>query len=251
MKNILFILQILGFCCMLGCTHDDPLVKSNDLGSSLEIRGSHKVSWFSLPNKLLQIGADDHDLSIELTSHSSGEVLNLTCELKEAAEKLVCAILIPKEVRIVNSDYSVLFRNRDGAAYGARFIVTVRDEMFHAVLDEKIVYRGLDGSGDENDPYLIGTTDQYYSFLSNLLRDSLTHAANLHFMQTASFDAPSEGHIAENSGYAPFPFAGHYNGGGFSINELYYAGTGGDTHVGLFSELLNGTVIQKIGRAHV
>lgn len=246
MRKILFYLNLLSLCLSLSCTDDAPVIKRNAFGSSLEISNNHKISLFTLSNKLLQITMQESCMQVELQSHSSGETLNLKGEIREAAENLTGVIFIPKQIQIADSDYDVIFKNSNGVAYGARFKVTIKDEMLYKVLDEEISYMGLNGSGNENDPYLIGTEDEYYSFLSNLLRDSLTHGANLHFMQTASFNAPSEGHIAENSGYPSLPFAGHYNGNGFCINDFYYTGTGNDTHVGLFSELLNGAVIQNL-----
>lgn len=246
MKKFFLFLNLLSVCLVFGCSKDELNIDSNEFGSSVEVTDHYKISQFTISNRLLQITKQDDNIEVELTSRTNGDMLTFEGEIRDVSETVTGAMFIPTQTQIADSDYDVIFRDSNGDAYGARLVISIKDEMFCGVLEEKVSYSKLTGTGNMDSPYQIASTDDYRVFLSYLLRDSLTHGANLYFEQTATFDAPIEGIQAENEGYVPLPFAGNYNGNKHTIEMFRYDGANGDKNVGLFSELLDNAYIQDL-----
>ncbi len=247
-----YLLYLLSLCLSFGCTTETNLVKVNQYGSSLESGTDFKTSLFTLSNELLGATERETDITIELQSHSNGETIILEGEIREAAQTISGAMFIPNETTLEDSDYDVLFRHSNGAAFSAQFVIPIKDEMFCATLLERRHFTNLDGRGTARNPYIIKNANNFRDFIIGLKLDSVSRGAGLHFAQTADFDAPPMSTFADDEGYTPVPFAGHYNGGGYNINNLFYIGNSGQIahNVGLFSELLDGAFIDSL-QVHV
>lgn len=238
---ILFITAILS-----GCSDDSLL--SNDIGSTLEEDGDYKISTFTLSNEIM--GADETVESVTINLKSDdGTALQYMAEVEVEKQLLKCHMRIPKTEYIPDGEYELTALLSDGTKLGGSFKVLFKDEMLHAVQEEQIEYTKLNGEGTEEDPYIIGSKDDFYALINNLRRDSIAHGSGRYFKQTATFNAPSQSELYDGRSYYNYAFAGIYDGGGFTIENLYYVGAqdaSKDCGIGLFSELFDGAEIKNL-----
>lgn len=229
-----------------GCS--DDLLRSNDIGSTLEEEGEYKVSTFALSNEIM--GADETVESIVVNLKADdGSTLEYDASVEVTQNVLKCRMRIPKTESIPDGEYVLTARVSDGTKLGGSVQVVFKDEMLHTVQATAIEYTKLSGEGTQESPYIIGSKDDFTSLISNLRRDSIAHGAGLYFRQTASFNAPTQSELYDGRGYFNYSFAGNYDGGGFSIENLYYVGAkdaSKDNGVGLFAELLDGAEISDL-----
>jgi len=121
--------------------------------------------------------------------------------------------------------------------------------MLHSTVSSSIEYTKLNGEGTPDNPYIIKSKDDFTNLINNLRRDSIAHGAGLYFKQTATFNAPTQSELYDGRGYYNYGFAGHYDGGGFAIENIYYIGNKDqkkDCGVGLFAELYDGAEITNL-----
>ena len=229
-----------------GCS--DDLWSVNHLGSQLTESGNYRLSSFQLDDNMWSIPDSVLCIDITLLSHSDNSELQFeaNCEHLDGTHKIT--IKIPKELNIPDSDYDMSGCLKNGRKLNKCILVTFRDEMFHALLGAVNIFGLKKGNGTKETPYEIASAEDFQIFLYDLKIDSTNHAANTYFKQTASFDAPQLSDAVKDQLYRGQAFAGHYNGGGNSIN-LSFSGSGNseqDDHVGLFTTLLDGADIDSV-----
>lgn len=245
-KQCLIVLATLVVAVLVGCS--DDLLKSNDIGSTLEEVGEYKISTFTLSNEIM--GADESLESVVITLKAvDGSILEYDAAVEVARTMLKCRMRIPKTESIPDGEYVLTARVSDGTKLGGSVQVVFKDEMLHTIQATAIEFTKLSGEGTQESPYLIGNTTDFTSLISNLRRDSIAHGTGLYFRQTASFSAPTQSELYDGRGYFNYSFAGNYDGGGFAIQNLYYVGAkdaSKDSGVGMFAELLDGAVISNL-----
>lgn len=239
-------LACLLFC--MGCQEDKDLMTENGSGSSLEVSGGYKYSSFTLSNKALKLNDAVHACDVLLRSMSSGDTLSFPVTIGILAEQIRLRMQIPENLRLVDSDYELRLRYPGGKLGKICFKLAFKDEMMHLLLAEKFEYVDLEGTGTAEDPYQIGSSFDFSSFLISLSEDP-AYAAGVYFKQTTDLELPKEGQT-DGRGYGrSYPFAGCYDGGSHVLSNLLYKGANNETKdakVGLFSELLDGASILNV-----
>ncbi|MDL2209050.1 hypothetical protein LJB97_05455 [Parabacteroides sp. OttesenSCG-928-O15] len=249
MKRNIFILFLLSALCFAGCQDEkDPVIETNSYGSNKEICGDYKISRYTISNKLLEIKEKLGRLDHHLYSIESGREYTFEGRLTEVGDMLRVEMLIPLREELADGEYRLYFSTEEEERLVASFHIMVANEMVSAVAAEKIDYGSkFKGSGTSLDPYIV----EKLSTLFNLLhKDSLQHAAGLHFRQSRLYQQiDMQGSDWEGRGHTPFPFAGHYDGDGVILDRLVHRGEHNaekDCYVGLFSELLDGAVVENV-----
>lgn len=95
------------------------------------------------------------------------------------------------------------------------------------------------GSGTADDPYLLSTKNDFRNFIY-FLHDDPSSGRDLYFKQTADIWLDGSEGIVDENGWISEDFSGYYNGGGFTIGNIYYLG--GDSNIGLFRNVSSATI---------
>jgi len=125
---------------------------------------------------------------------------------------------------------------------------TLVKEDYIAVIDENFV---PEGSGTEEDPYLIATLDN----LSWLSAYQPAWASSVYFLQTQNIDATDTVNWHNGIGFSPIglssfnPFQGYYNGANHVIDGLFI-NRHEDSFIGLFGST-SGAVIEALGVTNI
>lgn len=249
MKKNLFVLFLLSAFCFAGCQDEkDPVIETNSYGSTKEISGDYKISRYTISNRILEIKEKLGHLNHHLRSVESGREYTFEGRLAEVGDMLRVEMLIPLREELADGEYSLCFSTKAEERLVATFQIKVANEMVSAVTVEKIDYGNkFKGSGTKADPYIVEKLSTLFSLLH---KDSLQHAAGLHFRQSNIYQQiDMQGSDWEGRGHTPFPFAGHYDGDGVILDRLVHRGDQNaekDSYVGLFSELLDGAVVENV-----
>lgn len=217
-------------------------------GSTLKVSGDLKTSYFTLSNSLFMAPESVQAVITTLMPVDGGDKRDYETMCTVRDGNMECGLTLPASENIPDGEYFLTMRMYNGGHLGGRLRVHFKDEMLHLVSEEAVNYMGLKGVGTAEDPYLIGTSGDFSSLIVNLSRDPQSGAGR-YFRQTASFEAPPRGSDADGRGWFSVPFAGNYDGGGFTISNLFYVGAGDpdkDSGIGLFSSLLNGAEIHSL-----
>lgn len=217
-------------------------------GSSLRVNGELKTSYFTLSNSTFMAPESVQAVITMLSPVDGGERREYETMCTVRNGNMECGMNLPANDNIPDGEYYLTMRMYNGEHLGGRLKVLFKDEMLHVVSEEAVSYMGLKGLGTVDDPYLIGTSGDFSSLLVNLQRDPQCGAGR-HFRQTATFEAPPRGSDADGRGWFSVPFAGEYDGGGFTISNLFYVGASDpekDKEIGLFASLLNGAEIHHL-----
>lgn len=207
---------------------------------------------FSLLDEHFSIS--DNNTSILLSLISSD---GLTQVFNAIAEKsgggLSLRISVPTDVSIPDGRYIMTMRHENGQNITGRLSCVFENESLSSVNIILPKYM-LDGSGTEEDPFIIGGSDDFEMFLINLADDKESYGAGLKFLQTADVVAPDQSTLIPGRGYWGSPFAGIYDGGGHAITSIYYLGNNrenSDSGFGVFQKLIGSSTIENLSMSGV
>lgn len=234
---------------MTGC-HDEPDMP--DLRSEITTGTNGYVTSFTLHSKHFLIPDDVDSLRITLVSEE-GLAGCYNAGVKRELETTRFSMHIPESAEIKDGKYILTMRRCDGKSVPGRLSAQFDAGMLTnvAIIIPKYM---LDGEGTEENPYLINNDDDFAMFLINLCDDEESYGAGLKFKQTADLKAPDQSSLIPGRGYWGAPFAGIYDGGGHTVSNLYYHGSGresSDSGIGLFSELTGSAEIMNLKVAGV
>ena len=249
MKKSMFLI-IVGFLMLtvattVGCS--DDLYMTNEAGSELTENKSFRISRFKIDRKIWNMTEEHKEIKVALVSKSDGSERSLEAQVEHKPDGYVVGLLIPKADKLPDSDYVIAASLPDGTPLGVTLSVTMRDEMVTSWQLYEYEY-ALKGSGTESDPYIITSSNDFNRLLFDLYCDSLSHASGKYFRQTQDFTAPAVSNTVDGRLYSGYDFAGHYDGGGYSIT-LMYQGAGNvekDSNVGLFTTLKDNAQIENL-----
>lgn len=232
------------------CSCNDDDIITNELGSSINKDGNHKISTFELPNDVAKLSCDITELKIELKDLDGNPAYSFNAATQISPETIKVKMLIPNEQTIADGEYKLNCYDSDEIRLPIIYHIMFKNEMLYLIQSSTAVYKGLDGTGTENDPYIIADSGDFDWLLINLNdNDKENRGKGCYFKQTADFSVPSSSIDFDGRGYASEPFAGIYNGNGFTISGINYIGansTSTDVNIGLFDELLDGAVIKNL-----
>ncbi|MDE6267439.1 MAG: hypothetical protein K2M07_08855 [Muribaculaceae bacterium] len=170
-------------------------------------------------------------------------------ELTRSAERVRCGLMMNSDASITDGDYLLTFSDRDGKPLPAMMCITVKNEHVTSMTVAESTFSLRQGSGTETDPYLIGSARDFLTFLDDLRENEMTNGRDVYFRQTADITLMDQSSTKPGRGYYGYSFAGYYDGGGFSLREMYYRGADNedsDTGVGIFPALLDGAVVSNL-----
>lgn len=195
-----------------------------------EITGTHEVTFhISTPNLENEFSFPG-TITEESNLSGAAKTLLLRCRLRL------------KDFDVPNGDYFLSISGEGLPALGA-FKVQVLNQTITAVKRSAYQYKGLKGEGTQNNPYQIGTADEFEKFISLLYSDP-DHGYGVYFVQTAdiSLEEKTDGVV----GVAPFQ--GTYDGKSHKLDGIQWRERSSkfegseDRNIGLFTTLCNATI---------
>ena len=133
--------------------------------------------------------------------------------------------------------------------------VLFENNLFSEVLSRKVLTKnafeaGLFGSGTEEDPFQIDSVSQ----LELIGTDEYGYTMDAHYIQTADIDLLDGGYGETGKSWVPIgkqngmnrKFSGVYDGGGYTISNLYIVNTSGTEKWGLFQETNFDSIIRNV-----
>lgn len=245
----LWLISVLMSIFFLSSCNDDDII-TNELGSSINKEGNQKISTFELPNDIAKLSCDITELKIELKALDGNPAYSFNAATQISPETIKVKMHIPNGQTIADGEYKLNCYDSDEIRLPIIYHIMFKEEMLYLIQGSSAVYKGLDGTGTETDPYIIADSNDFDWLLINLHdNDKENRGKGCYFKQTADFSVPSSSIDFDGRGYASEPFAGIYNGNGFTISGINYIGarsTSTDVNIGLFDELLDGAVIKNL-----
>lgn len=219
-----------------------------DTNSSVESSEDSRISYFDIDPLLIFIESTDN---IGYANLKSG-FFNLTThevEFRRNDGNLRCGIYIRESSTFPDGDYLLTFSDHDHQPIDGMLKVTVKNEHIVEIGEAKSSFSLRQGSGTEEDPYIIGSPRDFLTMLNDLRDNELTNGRGIYFKQTADITLMDQSSTKPGRGYFGYSFAGHYDGGGHSLREMYYRGAEdaeADTRVGIFPTLLDGADVSHL-----
>lgn len=250
-KLFIYSLILLGLVApvLSGCSDD---VDYPDINPDIIENEGHSVTSFSLQSTHFNMPENVDSVRVALIS-TSGSSECFGAGVERSAESLRFRMVIPDSSPLPDGRYILTMSRPDGSPIPGRLSAEFRARMLSAVSIIIPKYM-LDGSGTEDDPYLIGSDDDFSMFLINLADDKDSYGAGLVFRQTADVNAPDQSTLIPGRGYWGAPFAGIYQGDNHTIRSLFYRGNGraeSDSGIGLFTNLLGTASISSLSLSGV
>lgn len=246
----LFVATLLlgGSPLLTSCHDDEPVIDNPDLPDEDQSR----VITFSLPDEHFSISDNDTPIVVSLISMDGlTQVFNAVVGKDDG--DLHFRMSMPSDTSIPDGRYIMTMRHENGQCITGRLSCLFEKESVASVNIILPKYM-LDGSGTEEDPYIIANNSDFEMFLINLADDSESFGAGLKFLQTADVVAPDQSSLIPGRGYWGSPFAGIYDGGGHAITNIYYYGNGrenSDSGFGIFQKLLGSSTIENLSLTEV
>lgn len=207
-----------------------------------------RVSYFDIDPLLLILESTDNIAYANLKSGffnlSSHEV-----ELNRNGNAIRCGIRLQESSTLADGEYLLTFSNRDRKPIKGMLRVTVKDEHIIEIGEAKSTFSLRQGSGTPTDPYIIGSARDFLTLLDDLRDNELTNGREVYFKQTADITLMDQSSLKPGRGYFGYSFAGHYDGGGYSLKDMYYRGAEdaqSDSNIGIFPTLLDDACISNL-----
>ncbi len=242
-------LMLLPIPFLTGC-HDDIVMPDN--GSEVVEKEGHTISSFSIESAHFNFPENVDSVRVALIN-TEGMSECYGAGVKRSDGMIRFQMVIPDSSTLPDGRYILTMRRPDGSSIPGRLSVNFKSKMLSdvSIIIPKYV---LDGSGTEEDPYLIGSNDDFSTFLINLVDDEESYGAGLVFKQTADVVAPDQSDFIPGRGYWGAPFAGIYEGDNHTISNLFYRGNqreSSDSGIGLFTDLLGTASVSNLSLSGV
>lgn len=246
---LLMSVTMMGASTLLTSCHDEPVFDNpDDPTEGNELR----VVSFSLPNEHFSIADNNAPIVVSLIS-ADGETRVFNAVVGKSDGSLHFTMSVPSDISIGDGRYIMTMRHENGQSIPGRLSCVFEKESLTSVSIILPKYM-LDGSGTEEDPYIIADNSDFEMFLINLADDSESFGAGLKFLQTADVVAPDQSSLIPGRGYWGSPFAGLYDGGGHAITNIYYRGNNrenSDSGFGVFQKLIGSCTIENLSLSNV
>lgn len=248
MKKILlygFALSGLMASMLSSCGSDDVTYPS--INPDIIENDGHTVTSFSLQSSHFYMPENVDSVRVALIG-KTGTSECFGAGVERTDETIRFRMVIPSDVSLPDGRYILTMRHPDGSSIPGRLSADFKSGMLSDVSIIIPKYM-LDGSGTEEDPYLIESSDDFSMFLINLADDAESYGAGLVFKQTADVVAPDQSSLIPGRGYWGAPFAGIYDGNRHTISSLFYHGSqreSSDAGIGLFTELLGTASVSNL-----
>ncbi len=219
-----------------------------DTNASIEESENDRVSYFDLDPLLIILESTEN---IGYANLKSGffDLTTHTVEFKRNAKGFRCGIHLQESKHLEDGEYLLTFSDSDHKPIQGMLKVKVKDERIIEIGEAESSFSLRHGTGTKSDPYIIGSDRDFLTFLDDLRRNELTNGRDCYFLQTADITLMDQSITTSGRGYYGYSFAGNYDGGGYSMKDMYYRGADDqnvDSHIGIFPSLLDGAVISNV-----
>lgn len=246
MKKLIYFALALVVMTLCGCHEDEPHWPSTN--PTLEELEGYKVSYFDISSKLLNNEAYE---SIKFANLKSGYSDFMSCPIviDPSGTLLRCALHIAESVNVVDGTYLLTFSDASGNSLPGMVKLQIEKEQVVKAEEATSSFSLRHGSGTKEDPYEIGSERDFLTFLDDLRKNELTNGRGVWFRQTADIRLMDQSSSKPGRGYYGYSFAGHYDGGGFTLFDMYYRGssnTSSDKVLGIFPTILDGAEVSNL-----
>lgn len=166
---------------LFGCS-DDAVP---ELESELRNEGDVTISCFSLNKRAVRLPDSTVEGMVRLVSaepevkadstQAVADTIFLPTRITVDKKKIRVEMQIPENVELDREYLLTIHRERGKRRYVGGVRASFKGNLLCEVGEEAPEYRGLEGEGTEESPYLIGSADDFLSFLNNLRRDEMFH----------------------------------------------------------------------------
>ncbi|MDE6562330.1 MAG: hypothetical protein K2K75_13180 [Muribaculaceae bacterium] len=219
-----------------------------DTNASVEEAEDYRISYFDIDPLLIILESTD-DMGYANLKSGFFDLSTHTVEFKHSAGTLRCGIHLQDSKHLEDGEYLLTFSNSEHKPIPGMVRVRIKDERVMEIGEAKSSFSLRHGSGTESDPYIIGSERDFMTFLNDLRVNELTNGRDCYFLQTADVTLMDQSSTKPGRGYFGYSFAGHYDGGGFALKEMYYRGADNqdaDSNIGIFPTLLDGAEISNL-----
>lgn len=219
-----------------------------DTNASIEESDNERVTFFDLDPLLMILESTDN---IGYANLKSG-FFNFTShnvEFKRNTNGYRCGIHLADSKHLEDGEYLLTFSDNDRKPIEGMMKVKVKDEHVVEVGEANASFSLRHGSGTKDDPYIIGSDRDFLTFLDDLRENELTNGRGYYFRQTADVTLTDQSYTTPGRGYFGYSFAGNYDGGGYTLKDMYYRGADDaekDSNIGIFPTLLDGANIENV-----
>lgn len=228
-----------------GCSDNVPDFPTN---SSVEEKEDSRISSFDINPALLD-GELISKIGYANLKKGFFDLETYNAELRLLGSSVRCGLHLHSTTNLEDGEYLLTFSDTDGKPLEGMLSIDVKDDKVMKVEEAKGSFSLRSGSGTKEDPYRIGSSRDFLTFLDDLRNNELTNGRDVWFQQTADIDLMDQSSTKPGRGYFGYSFAGHYDGGGYALKGMYYRGAASadsDTRIGIFPSLLDGATVDNL-----
>ena len=228
-----------------GCSDNTPDFPTN---SSVEENEDSRISSFDIDPALLD-GELISKIGYANLKKGFFDLETYNAELRHQGSSVRCGLHLNASSNLDNGEYLLTFSDIDGQPLKGMLRIEVNENRIMKVNEAKGSFSLRSGSGTQEDPYLIGSARDFLMFLDDLRENELTNGRDVWFKQTADITLMDQSSTKPGRGYYGYSFAGHYDGGGYALKEMYYRGAENpesDARIGIFPSLLDGATVSNL-----
>ena len=245
MKRILYSVGVSLLVMTSACSDS---LEPFDTNSSVEPTEDSRISYFDIDPLLMILESTDN---IGYANLKSGffDLSTHEVEFKRDSGNLRCGIHIRESSSLPDGEYLLTFSDYDHQPIDGMLRVIVKDERIVEIGEARSTFSLRQGSGTPSDPYIIGSARDFLTLLDDLRENELTNGRGVYFRQTADITLMDQSSTKPGRGYYGYSFAGHYDGGGYSLKDMYYRGgedENSDRNIGIFPTLLDDAHISNL-----
>ncbi len=241
--NFLMILWMAVLCCCVSCSDHDEGIWVLPKSEVEQVDGLYYVNFYLPPR--WEVENIHSDVTLQFFSlEGRAEPYEYAAVLENKGNHCISFVIDPASGEdLPSGEYLLRGIGPLGRKFVARMHVDVKDRVVEFLREAPQMVGFSKGKGTAEEPYEIA--DEYdFDDLIFALHDDSTYARDVYFKQTDNILLISSDGLIDENGWFSEHFAGHYDGGGFSISGLYYQGKG--DQVGLFRTLKNGAEISNL-----
>lgn len=241
--SFLMILWMAALCCCVSCSDHDEDMWILPKSEVEQIDGLYHVNFYLPPRWEV---ADIHsDVTLQFFSlEGRAEPYEYAAVLENKGHHCISFVIDPASNEdLPSGEYLLRGIGPLGRKFLSRMQVDVKERVVQYLREAPHMVGFSKGKGTADEPYEIA--DEYdFDDLIFALHDDPTYARDVYFKQTDNILLISSDGLVDENGWFSEHFAGHYDGGGFSISGLYYQGKG--NQIGLFRTLKSGAAISNL-----
>ena len=240
------IITIISIAFLLVCCSDNaPDFPTN---SSVEENEDSRISSFDINPDLLD-GALISKIGYANLKKGFFTLETYNAELRHLGSSVRCGLHLGTSSNLEDGEYLLTFSDTDGRPLEGMLRIEVKEDKVMKVGEAKGSFSLRSGSGTKEDPYIIGSSRDFLMFLDDLRKNELTNGRDVWFKQTSDITLMDQSSTKPGRGYFGYSFAGHYDGGGYALKDMYYRGAEdkvSDSNIGIFPSLLDGAEISNL-----